>query len=62
MPWGIDVDAEGAVYVADWRNDRIQKFSPDGGFLAEFGSSGSGVGQFREVLQLIVSSREYQLA
>ena len=30
MPWGIAVDDEGDVYVADWRNDRIQKFSADG--------------------------------
>ena len=34
------------MYVADWRNDRIQKFSPDGQHLASFGQSGSGVGQF----------------
>ena len=29
MPWGT-VDDDGEVYVADWRNDRIQKFSADG--------------------------------
>jgi DNA-binding beta-propeller fold protein YncE len=34
------------VYVADWRNDRIQKFSPEGKFLMKFGSHGSGDGQF----------------
>ena len=27
LPWGIAVDGQGAVYVADWANDRIQKFS-----------------------------------
>ena len=34
------------MYVADWRNDRIQKFSPDGQFLMKFGSSGTGEGEF----------------
>ena len=34
------------MYVADWRNDRIQQFSPDGKYQATFGQSGSGVGQF----------------
>jgi sugar lactone lactonase YvrE len=46
MPWGIDLDAQGDVYIADWRNDRIQKFTPDGDFLMAFGSSGSGEGEF----------------
>ena len=46
MPWGIAIDSHGDIYVADWRNDRIQKFSPDGRFLMKFGSPGSGDGQF----------------
>ena len=32
--------------MADWRNDRIQKFGPDGQFLMKFGSSGKGDGEF----------------
>jgi DNA-binding beta-propeller fold protein YncE len=32
--------------LADCRNHRIQKFSPDGDFLGSFGSFGSGPGQF----------------
>ena len=28
------------VYVADWRNDRIQKFDVQGKYLASWGSSG----------------------
>jgi hypothetical protein len=31
---------------ADFGNDRIQKFSNDGQFLAKWGTSGSEVGQF----------------
>ena len=33
------------VYVADWRNDRVQKFDPSGQFLMSIGETGSGVGQ-----------------
>jgi len=46
LPWGIDIEANGDVYVADWRNDRIQRFSPDGRFLMKFGSTGMGDGEF----------------
>ena len=46
MPWGIAVDAAGDVYVADWRNDRIQKFDPDGSHIASWGASGQGEGEF----------------
>jgi DNA-binding beta-propeller fold protein YncE len=46
MPWGITIDDDGNVYVADWRNDRIQKFSADGQYLMKFGASGTGDGEF----------------
>ena len=36
-PWGISVDAGGSVYVADWGNSRVQKFSPAGDHLLTFG-------------------------
>lgn len=36
-PWGIDVDAEGNVYVADTWNHRIQKFGPNLGFKEAWG-------------------------
>ena len=34
------MDREGNVYVSDWGNDRIQKFTPAWEFLAEFPSPG----------------------
>jgi DNA-binding beta-propeller fold protein YncE len=46
MPWGLSVDQSNDVYVADWENDRIQKFSESGNFIAAIGSSGTGKGQF----------------
>ena len=45
MPWGIAIDREGDVYVADWKNDRVQKFSPEGEYLATFGRSGREDGE-----------------
>ena len=42
MPWGIEIDSKGDVYLADWRNDRIQKFTADGQFLMKFGNYGKG--------------------
>ena len=39
LPWGICTDKDGNVYVADWRNDRIQKFTNDGQYISTIGSS-----------------------
>jgi streptogramin lyase len=38
MPWGITIDDDGEIYIADWNNNRIQKFSPDGTHKLSFGS------------------------
>ena len=46
MPWGIHVDEWAGVYVVDWRNDRVQKFTADGELVFEIGGSGSGDGEF----------------
>uniref|UniRef100_A0A8D8KI75 Protein wech n=1 Tax=Culex pipiens TaxID=7175 RepID=A0A8D8KI75_CULPI len=45
-PWGIAVDKEGHVLVADRRNNRVQVFYPDGSFKLKFGSKGTANGQF----------------
>ncbi|TMM02330.1 MAG: 6-bladed beta-propeller [Actinobacteria bacterium] len=53
-PRGIAVDEAGNVYVADHNNNRIQKLSPTGRFLARWGrnggdgSAGSGNGEFNQ--------------
>jgi DNA-binding beta-propeller fold protein YncE len=44
---GIVVGIDGRVYVADSGNARIQVFTPQGRFLRQFGSFGSGKGQFQ---------------
>lgn len=40
-PRGIDIGPDGYIYVADSGNNRIQKFSPTGEFVASFGSYAS---------------------
>lgn len=37
----------GHVYVADFGNRRIQKFTTDGAYVAQWGTGGSGDGEFR---------------
>ena len=45
-PAGIAVDSDGNVYVSDYALDRVVKFGPEGTVLAQWGSSGSALGQF----------------
>lgn len=45
-PYGVAVDGNGYVYVADLNNDRVQKFTSDGEFMLKWGSPGSGAGEF----------------
>ncbi len=45
-PQGIFVDSSGSVYVTDFWNHRIQKFTSTGTYVTKWGSSGSGDGQF----------------
>ena len=40
-PWGITVDDEGYVYVADHKNHRVQKYTSDGDFVAQIGGPGT---------------------
>ncbi len=47
-PWGTAVNAEGALFVADSANNRIEKFSAEGAYVSSFGTSGSGSGQLKE--------------
>jgi hypothetical protein len=54
LPSGIDTDSLDNVYVADFSNDRIQKFSADGELLATWGTTGSGNGQFIQPFDVAV--------
>jgi hypothetical protein len=45
-PSDIAMDAPGNIYVLDSANHRVQKFSPEGTYLATFGRRGQGPGEF----------------
>jgi DNA-binding beta-propeller fold protein YncE len=59
MPWGIGISNSGDVYVADWRNDRVQRFTSDGQFVMSYGSSGAGDGQLSRPSGVCVDSDGY---
>ena len=44
------------MYVADWANDRVQKFTPGGTFLTRFGSLIEDGGQLRRPSDVAVDS------
>ena len=46
-PRDVAVAADGNLYVVDTDNDRVVVIAPDGSCLADFGTRGTGPGQFR---------------
>ncbi|MGD9762662.1 MAG: flippase activity-associated protein Agl23 [Candidatus Binatia bacterium] len=47
-PRGLAFDAAGNLYVADTKNNRVQKVGPSGQTLASFGTAGSEPGQLKD--------------
>jgi DNA-binding beta-propeller fold protein YncE len=52
----IAVSPSGEVYVSDSGNGRVQVFTPQGRFVRQFGSFGSGKGQFLRPFDLAVDT------
>lgn len=46
-PHGVTIDSDGNVYVVDYANHQIRKFNRYGGALTQWGSRGTGNGQFQ---------------
>uniref|UniRef100_A0A1X7TTI5 B-box C-terminal domain-containing protein n=1 Tax=Amphimedon queenslandica TaxID=400682 RepID=A0A1X7TTI5_AMPQE len=57
-PGGIAISPiTGQVYIADWRNHRIQVLNPDLTFSHSFGSEGSANGQFKYPYDIAIDSQ-----
>jgi hypothetical protein len=59
LPADIACDAEGNIYVLDAGNQRIQKFNPEGEYLATIGRRGEGPGELQMPLSLDIDGRGY---
>ena len=59
MPANIAVDDAGNICVLDSGNHRIQKFGPDGKFLATMGRQGQGPGEFLYPSRLDIDTEGY---
>ena len=53
-PRAIAIDPEGNLYITDTGNKRVQKFSPDGEFLGQWGGFGADPGLFNEPVGIAI--------
>jgi DNA-binding beta-propeller fold protein YncE len=53
-PYGLTVDSQGDLYVVERLGNRVQKLSPDGAPLAQWGSFGHDPGEFDTPLGVAV--------
>ena len=56
QPICVALDPSANVFVTEWLNHRIQKFTSTGGFLASWGEYGPGLGQFSSPTGISVDS------
>ena len=49
--------SNGNIYVSERLNHRVQKFAPDGSYLARWGRLGEGPGEFREPMDLAADAQ-----
>ncbi len=59
--YGVTVDKDDNIYVVDYGNNRVNKFSSDGEFVAAVGSHGSGNLQFSNPLGIRYNRRDNNL-
>jgi len=57
-PYGVAVDSKGFIYVSDFNNNRVHKFSALGTFLNMWGIEGRQDGQFSNPAGLAIDSKD----
>ena len=60
-PFGIGVDQEGNLYVADTNNHRVQVLSSEGTFIKHIGSKGTGPGEFKYPIGITIDQRRRRM-
>jgi DNA-binding beta-propeller fold protein YncE len=55
-PRDADTDSVGNIYVADYANDRVAKFSPTGAWISSWGGHGTLNGQFKRPYGVTIDS------
>jgi DNA-binding beta-propeller fold protein YncE len=56
-PYDVAIGPDGSVYVCEYGNHRVQKFTPEGVSLGVWGESGRGPGQLYNPWALAVDSQ-----
>jgi len=56
-PAAIAITPQGDLYIADQKNNRIQKFTNEGGFLGTFGQAGADTAEFNHAVGVALDSQ-----
>jgi hypothetical protein len=56
-PYGIELDDHGHLYLAEFGNSRVQKFTVDGKFVASWGVAGRRDGELNQPWALALDSK-----
>src|SRR5688572_22479213 len=56
-PYGIDLDRNGFLYIAEFGNNRVQKFTREGEFVSSWGGPGRKDGELNQPWALAVDSK-----
>jgi YD repeat-containing protein len=61
-PGAVAIDSHGELLIADEGNNRIEVLSEAGAYISQFGSKGSGNGQFSEPVGVVISEGSLYVA